>query len=160
MFFRWNIKFSWILVKINQVQKRWNIKQWVWCLRFIISQFLSVHIFIGAGSYMLNEFNKLLDSFQPLKSDFYIFGERGSGIAPSLGAFGGFCSSIISILLEAHVEAENILLLDSSLILDPRLELLIWEVFYYMFLSFWLIFFCLLLQLLNSFILCLSYWTS
>ena len=131
-----------------------------WCLGVISCHFLSVHIFIGAGSYMLNEFNKLFDNFQPLKSDFYIFGERGSGIAPSLGAFGGFCSSIMSLLLEAHVDTENILLLDSSLILEPRLELLIWEVFYYMFLSFWLIFFCLLLQLLNSFILCLSESTS
>lgn len=57
----------------------------------VFGQILSVHIFIGAGSYMLNEFNKLLDNFQPLKSDFYILGETGSGIAPSLGAFGGFC---------------------------------------------------------------------
>tara|TARA_B110000305_G_C18820021_1_gene350901 strand:- start:112 stop:420 length:309 start_codon:yes stop_codon:yes gene_type:complete len=95
------------------------------CLGVISFHFLSVHIFIGAGSYMLNEFNKLFDNFQPLKSDFYIFGERGSGIAPSLGAFGGFCSSIISLLLEAHVELENILLLDSTLILEPMLELLI-----------------------------------
>ena len=93
-----------------------------------------LHIFIGAGSYILNEFNKLFDNFQPLKSDFYIFGESGSGIAPSLGAFGGFCSSIISWLLEAHVDNEKMLLLDSSLILEPRFELLISDVFYYIFL--------------------------
>ena len=110
---------------------------------FIFIKFsFSVHIFIGAGSCILMELNKLLDSFQP--SHFYIFGQMGSGIAPSLGAFGGFYSSIIS-LFEAHVDTENILLLDSSLILEPRFELLSWEVFYYIFLSFSLIFFCLLL---------------
>ena len=121
---------------------------------------MSVHIFIGAGSYIVNEFNKLFDNFQPLKSDFYIVGESGFGIAANLGAFGGFCSSIISVLLEAHVEWENILLDDSNLILEPRLFELKTEVFYYIFLSFSLIFFCLLLQLLISFILCLSYYAS
>ena len=110
---------------------------------FIFIKFsFSVHIFIGAGSCMLKELSKFSDSFQP--SHFYIFWEMGSAIAPSLGAFGGFYSSIIS-LFEAHVDTENILLLDSSLILEPRFELLSWEVFYYIFLSFSLIFFCLLL---------------
>jgi hypothetical protein len=91
---------------------------------------------------MLKEFNKLFDKFQ--LSNVFIFGETGCGIAPSLGAFGGFYSSIIS-LIEAHVDTENKLLLDSSLILEPILVLLSYEVFYYIFLSFSLIFFCLLL---------------
>lgn len=112
---------------------------------------------MAEGSCILNEFNTLFDNYQPpVLDDFYIFGDTGSGKAPNLGALGGMCSSIISLLLDAHVDAENILLLDSSLILEPRLEVLSSDVFCYIDRSFSLIFFYRLLQDGNWFTLCLS----
>ena len=87
---------------------------------------LCVQIFFGGGNFSFIEFNTFISN----GSNIYNLEEIKYGWGRSLGALGGWFSSISSLVVaEMHVEPSAMPLVEFSLILDSMTVLLTWDVF-------------------------------